>query len=120
MFIPSDYTDISKHPRMQREARTVSNMVDIYCSEKHETGKNDLCAECKALQDYSMLRLSRCPFQEGKTSCGNCRVHCYRPDMRERAKDMMRIAGPRMARKHPFQTFMHLLDSLKKEPTKKK
>lgn len=119
MFKPSDYPDVSKHPRMQREARTVSNMIDIYCSEKHRTGKKSLCSECAELMDYSMLRLSKCPFQEGKTSCGKCSVHCYKPDMREKARSMMRVAGPRMAYKHPLQTFGHFMDELRKEPTKK-
>jgi hypothetical protein len=118
MFNPSDYPDVSKHPRMQREAKTVSNMIDIYCSTKHGTKRDELCAACSELRDYSMLRLSKCPFQEGKTSCGKCRVHCYKPDMRARAKDMMRIAGPRMAYRHPYQTFRHFLDERRKEPTK--
>lgn len=120
MFKTTDYPDVSSHPRMQREAKTVANMIDIYCSEKHGTGKHALCAECSEFQDYAMLRLSKCRFQEGKTSCGNCKVHCYKPDMRHRAKDTMRVAGPRMVYKHPVQTFMHFLDGMKKAPTKKK
>ena len=108
------------HPRMRREAATVSAMVDISCSELHGTLQGELCAACAELLDYSLLRLSKCPFQEGKTSCGNCRVHCYRPDMRERAREVMRTAGPRMPLRHPVMTLWHFLDGLRKEPRKKK
>ena len=33
--------------------------------------------------------------QEEKTFCSNCTVHCYRPEMRERIRTVMRYAGPR-------------------------
>jgi hypothetical protein len=105
---------------MQREARTVSAMVDISCTELHGTGSGELCGRCTELLDYSLARLARCPFQEGKTTCGNCRVHCYKPEMRERAREAMRTAGPRMPAMHPLMTIRHFLDGLRKEPVKTK
>ncbi len=116
MNIPTDYPDISSHRRMQREAKTVAAMIDIYCSDRHGTAKRELCDACRELQDYSMLRLSKCPFQEGKTTCGNCRVHCYKPDRREQAKDMMRAAGPSMAYRHPLMVLRHFFDGFRQEP----
>ena len=106
------------HPRMEREERTVGAMIRLYCAGQH--GGSGLCSECRELLDYARLRLARCPFQEGKTSCGNCRVHCYKPDMRERAREVMRTAGPRMPIRHPFMALWHLLDGLRKEPLRKK
>lgn len=111
---------VPTHPRMRREAATVSAMVDICCSELHGTRRGELCAACTELLEYSLLRLAKCPFQEGKTSCGNCRVHCYRPDMRERAREVMRTAGPRMPLRHPVMTLRHFLDGLRKEPKRRK
>jgi hypothetical protein len=105
---------------MRREARTVAAMVDIACTERHGTPQGTLCATCAELLEYSLARLSKCPFQEGKTSCGNCRVHCYKPDMRERAKEVMRTAGPRMPARHPILTFWHFIDGWRKEPARKK
>jgi hypothetical protein len=116
MYGRADHPGISPHPRMRREARTVSAMIDMSCSRLHGTPAGVLCGECAGLLDYSLLRLSKCPFQEGKTSCGNCRVHCYQPEMRERARTAMRTAGPRMPLRHPLLTLWHWFDGLRKEP----
>lgn len=109
----------SRHPRMRREAETVAAMIDISCAELHGTARGDLCGQCSALLEYSLARLDKCPFQEGKTTCANCRVHCYKPDMRERAREAMRTAGPRMPTRHPLMTLWHFLDGLRKEPVKR-
>lgn len=110
---------ISSHPRMQREARTVVAMIDLSCSELHGTRRGELCPACAELRAHALLRLAKCPFQEGKTTCGNCRVHCYRPDMRERAREAMRTAGPRMPLRHPLMALWHVVDGLRKEPVRK-
>jgi hypothetical protein len=91
-------------------------MIDLSCGQLHGTPEGELCRDCAGLLEYSLQRLARCPFQEGKTSCGNCRVHCYKPDMRERAREAMRTAGPRMPARHPLMTLWHFLDGLRKEP----
>jgi hypothetical protein len=39
--------------------------------------------------------------------------------MRERIRTVMRYAGPRMALRHPLLALAHLLDSLRKPPSKK-
>ncbi len=96
------------HPRLVREARTIESMIQIYCHRKHGTRKG-LCAECQELLDYAIVRLNKCPFQEEKSTCANCKVHCYRPDMRERIRDVMRYSGPFMLYRHPYLAFMHLV-----------
>lgn len=105
---------------MQREAGTVSAMIDIACAELHGTSRGGLCPECAELREYALLRLAKCPFQEGKTSCGNCRVHCYKPGMRERARQVMRTAGPRMTLRHPLLALWHFFDGRRKQPIQKK
>lgn len=109
----------SKNPRMSREAKTVKAMVAIYCHDNHDKAGDKLCAECQGLYDYAMLRLSKCPFQEGKTTCGNCRVHCYKPEMRDRIKLVMRYSGPKMANKHLVMAIYHIFDSRRKEPLRR-
>ena len=103
------------HPRLQLEGRTVKLLIELYCREQHQT-KMELCGDCHALLDYANLRLSRCPFQENKTTCGNCPVHCYRVGMREKIREVMRYAGPRLFRQHPWLALRHLLDGLRKIP----
>ena len=99
--------------RLQREAHTVAAMIRRYCRDRHHT-TDGLCPECAELLAYARRRLTRCPFQERKTTCGKCPVHCYAPAMRERIREVMRYAGPRMLFSHPLLALMHLLDGLRK------
>lgn len=106
----------NQHPRMTREARTIEAMIHIYCRDQHGT-RGGLCPECATLQEYAGLRLEKCPFQEAKTTCAKCPVHCYRPAMREQIRVVMRYAGPRMLWRHPVLAIMHLLvDSRRDTP----
>jgi hypothetical protein len=105
--------------RILREQKTVEAMIDIYCHDQHVTS-NDLCAECRELREYARRRLEKCPFKENKTTCADCRVHCYKPDMREKIKQVMRYAGPRMAYRHPVLALFHFIDGFRKPPEKKK
>lgn len=104
-------------PRMAREYRTIDAMFHIYCHRHHGT-KDDLCPECQEVLDYARLRLEKCPFQEEKSTCANCAVHCYRPDMRERIRVIMREAGPHMIYRHPYLAFMHLVVDSRRDPPK--
>ncbi|MBL7200981.1 MAG: nitrous oxide-stimulated promoter family protein [Anaerolineae bacterium] len=103
------------HPRMKREDKTVEAMIRMHCGDRHGGGA-DLCDECEALLDYARQRLGKCPFQENKTACARCPVHCYRPDMREEVRAVMRYAGPRMLYRHPVLAVLHLLDGLRRSP----
>jgi hypothetical protein len=103
--------------RMGRERRTVEAMIRLYCLAQHGNGR--LCAECEALQDYAWQRLETCPFQAGKNTCAKCPVHCYKPEQRASIRAVMRYAGPRMLFRHPVLALFHLLDGLRKEPTRR-
>ena len=110
-----------RHPRIARESRTIHAMMMIYCHDHHgdygTTG--ELCPDCRELLDYAELRLNKCPFQENKTTCANCPVHCYKPSMLEKIKVVMRYAGPRMTFRHPVLALFHLLDGRKKAAVQK-
>lgn len=103
------------HHRMKREQETVRQMIGLYCREKHQLPGDVLCSECQELHDYAMLRLNKCPFQEGKTTCGNCKIHCYKPMLRDKICEVMRFAGPKMIFHHPVLALGHLLDGFRKE-----
>ena len=93
--------------RIDWEKRTVGHMIELWCRKKH--GRPELCEECRQLLEYSLERLGRCKFGESKTKCHKCRVHCYRPDMRERIRAVMRFSGPRMIFYHPWEALRYLL-----------
>jgi hypothetical protein len=101
--------------RIVREKKTVEAMIRLYCADHHGT-RYGLCEACAELRDYALQRLERCPFQEGKTTCAKCPVHCYRPAQREEIRIVMRYAGPRMIRRHPILALWHIIDSRRKEP----
>jgi hypothetical protein len=91
-------------------------MISMYCRAQH--GNGALCPDCAELNEYAMERLAKCPFQEGKTTCARCPVHCYRPEMREKIREVMRYAGPRMTYRHPVKAAIHLIHGRRREPLK--
>lgn len=95
--------------KLEREKETVSLMIEIYCRKKH--GCKELCPECTALDAYARQRSDKCPFMETKTFCSNCKVHCYKKDMREKIRQVMRFFGPRMIFNHPGMAIRHLIES---------
>lgn len=106
----------SQHPRLVRERETIEKMVELYCHSLHGSPDGGLCTECADLVTYAAERLYRCPFQEKKSTCAKCTVHCYKPTMREKIRVIMRHSGPRMIRVHPLLAAAHLLDGLRKPP----
>ncbi len=93
--------------RIEREKKTVRHMVELWC--RHQHGGDCLCEECQALLEYSLARLDRCKFGETKTKCHKCPVHCYRKDMREKIREVMRYSGPRMIFHHPVEAILFLI-----------
>lgn len=102
----------SVETKRQREKQTVALMIRIYCRKNHGV-RNGLCPQCQQLQDYAALRSDKCPFMETKTFCSNCRVHCYKPEMREKIRKVMRFSGPRMIFYHPVMAIRHVIESKK-------
>jgi predicted amidophosphoribosyltransferase len=103
--------------RIKREKKTMRMMIGIYCRGHHGRVRQ-LCADCGQLLDYADQCIDRCPFREDKPVCGKCPVHCYKPDMRERIRRVMRYAGPRMLIYHPVLAVLHHIDGLKALPCK--
>ena len=106
--------------RMQREAKTVEVMIRRYCRDKHGSSQGELCDQCQELLDYAYLRLTHCPFQDGKTTCGKCPVHCYKPGMRQEIQEVMRYVGPKMVLTNPLMALSHALDGLRRKPVKRR
>lgn len=97
--------------KREREKEVVSLMISLYCRKNH--GSKTLCPACAELERYARTRSDRCPFMETKTFCANCKVHCYKPDMREKIREVMRFSGPRMLLYHPIMAIRHGIESRK-------
>ena len=83
-------------------------MIQIFCSHHHSVSRGELCKDCFSLYMYAIKRLDCCPFGSEKGNCSSCKIHCYKPDMREKMCEVMRFAGPRMMWYHPVDAIKHL------------
>ena len=103
-------------PRLLRELETIEAMTRIYCADHH--GAPHPCAECQALMTYASKRLAVCTYGEDKPVCAKCQIHCYGKAMREKVREVMRYAGPRMILRHPWLALMHVVDKRHVAPPK--
>ena len=104
---------MGKH-RLGREKKTIMIMIDMYCKGNHK--ENDLlCSECRQLLDYALKRIDKCHFGLKKPVCAKCTVHCYKPEMRNRVRKVMRYSGPRMILYHPVLALMHIADKFNRK-----
>jgi hypothetical protein len=113
-----EFTSDKRFVRRARALKTLQTMVRLYChSHGHGHAPGDaLCSDCAALFDYARRRLERCVFGDAKPTCANCVVHCYKADMREQIRVVMRWAGPRLMLRHPVMAIVHLLEERRPAP----
>jgi hypothetical protein len=101
----------------------MERMVAIYCRDHHRpdgsansetrsTGTG-ICPDCVEFLAYAEKRLAKCPYGSRKPTCAKCPIHCYRHAQRERAREIMRYAGPRMLTRHPWLALMHVADKFR-------
>lgn len=99
--------------QIEKEKKKIEIMIQMYCRKLHNP-ENQICQSCLVLYEYAEKRLENCQFGENKPTCKNCHIHCYKPDMREEIRKVMRYAGPRMIYPHPIKGFHHLFKKFKK------
>ena len=100
--------------RLRREHETFRCMARIYCAEHHGLVAGELCPACEDLMRYAERRLEKCPYGPNKPPCANCPIHCYKPEPREKVREIMRYAGPHMTWRHPWRALVHVFDKLRK------
>ncbi len=100
--------------KREYEKEIVSDMISLYCRKNHKS-KENLCEDCANLKYYALNRIEKCPFMENKTFCSSCKVHCYREDMRQKIKLVMKYSGPRMLFYHPITAIHHLIETIKEK-----
>ena len=92
--------------KIEREKKTIELMIKIYCRKKHKS--KALCLECRELLEYAHKRLTYCKFGEEKSTCSKCPIHCYKKDMKEKVKKVMRFSGPRLIIYNPIELIRHM------------
>lgn len=130
---PKSYDSVED--RVYREKATLAQMVGIYCAgnrhdarpaeagpvpafaadmpEKVQASVARMCPDCRELTEYCFTRIDHCPHMAVKTFCSSCLTHCYSPAMRERVRETMRYAGPRMIFHDPLGALTHMRDTLR-------
>lgn len=104
--------------KRENEKKIVTQMISLFCRRKHHARSRSimnqeelLCSDCHRLSLYAQERSDRCPFMAEKTFCANCSIHCYETKMREKIREVMRYAGPRIVFYHPIVAVKHVLSS---------
>jgi hypothetical protein len=113
-----DMTDVAgtrrAKKRLAEEQQVVDLMIRLYCKgaghlRGADSGASGLCPACQRLRDYTAERNARCPFIQTRSFCQFCKVHCYRPEMRQSIIAVMRYSGPRILFYRPILAIKHLL-----------
>ena len=99
----------------EKEIETVTLVVRRYCRGVHGTRSGALCPACAALLEYARQRRERCPHGDNKPFCSNCPIHCYKPEMRQQMRAVMRYAGPRMLLTHPILVLRHMAETMRRK-----
>lgn len=102
-----------ENSRSAKEVKVLRKMIEIYCRGHKHTSDGQLCSSCKALLLYARERSAKCPFGENKSFCNNCTIHCYKPEMREQIRKVMRYSGPRSIFYHPILMIQHIIETKK-------
>lgn len=99
--------------RISEEKKTIKLMIKIYCKNNHDS-EEELCQQCEKLLNYAFKRLDFCKFGNNKGICGKCKIHCYKPDMREKIKEVMKFSAPRLLFYNPLMVIKHFILQFKK------
>jgi hypothetical protein len=91
--------------RRLREAETVRLMIRLYCKGHH--GNSPLCAACEEMLAYAHEKAECCPHGDEKPTCRRCTIHCYDAEHRDRIREVMRYAAPRILLHHPVLAMRH-------------
>ena len=94
--------------RVDKEKKIVTLMINLYCKKKHGNLSGELCRECRDLEEYAHKKLTYCKFGDKKSSCKKCPIHCYKKDMRDKIKEVMKFSGPRILIYNPLEYIRHI------------
>lgn len=99
---------------LEWEKGTIEKMIVLHCNKKHTDiqsisvyGNKPLCNNCRNLLDYSLIKIDKCRFGNLKLNCSSCESHCYKSDMQEYIRVVMKYSGPRMIFYHPLTAILY-------------
>jgi len=90
-----------------KEDKIIEEMIAFYCKKNH-LNNYSLCSICNNLLQYSLNKLSNCPFTN-KSVCSNCTLHCYQENYRNEIKKVMRFSCLNYLINHPYNGIKYIL-----------
>lgn len=112
--------------KMNRELRTLSRFIQIYCDDLHagelrqpvamrtvnveEVCRREvvLCPSCSKLLQHAFTKRMNCPM-DPKPMCKKCPKHCYAPEYRQQIRAVMRHSGKKMLLRGRIDYLLHLI-----------
>lgn len=90
---------------IRAEYDLVCEMIDLFARKKDTYSSNEI----SDLKAYVKERLISCRQRPDKPFCSYCKTHCYKADMRERIREVMKYSGPRFIFYRPRASINHFL-----------
>jgi len=93
-----------------KDLRILAQFTSVYCKVHHrdaervpldagrrgidklKVDKYPVCTECRDFLHYAVERRLRCPL-DPRPVCKHCQVHCYKPEYRQKVREVMRFSG---------------------------
>jgi len=66
------------------------------------------CTQCRDFLLYAIERRLNCPLEE-RPVCKHCQIHCYRPEYREKVREIMRYSGKALIKRGRLDLLWHYL-----------
>ncbi|QAR34508.1 nitrous oxide-stimulated promoter family protein [Geovibrio thiophilus] len=82
---------MKKEKRVIKDEKILRRFIGVFCRENHGSGK-ELCPECAELLAYALKRNEKCPL-DPKPKCRDCKIHCYKAEMRRKIREVMKFSG---------------------------
>jgi len=106
---------VNKHCRIAKDEKVLRAFIARYCRTHHlDTGVDAqvqeqgqaYCQECYELLHYALQRNANCPL-DPKPACRQCEIHCYKTQMREKIRQVMKFSGKYYAKRGRFDWVWH-------------
>jgi hypothetical protein len=122
----NDNLNSTTQPLTRKEIKDLKVLLQftaVYCRVKHEGAKLSIttaepelqtlplqkfpvCKECREFLLYAMQRRLCCPLDD-KPVCKHCPVHCYKPEYRQKVREIMRFSGQYLIRRGRLDLLWH-------------
>jgi hypothetical protein len=106
-----------------KDLKVLLQFTAVYCRVKHDGDKSALttdepglqnlplqkfpvCKECGEFLLYAFQRRLCCPLDE-KPICKHCPVHCYKPEYRQKVREVMRFSGQYLIKRGRLDLLWH-------------